>query len=475
MDIDYSRDKNIAILGLGVEGVALAKFLRGKVASITLLDQENLENLLSRAEEESNLELKDLLGQVNDYKMVLGKKYLNSLTDFDIVFRTPGIPYFNSKIQEATEAGVEISSQIKLFFDLCPAKIIGVTGTKGKGTTASLISSIMQNQKSKIKNKKYGNTYLAGNIGKPAITLLDKIKSDDNIVLELSSFQLQDLKKSPHIAVITNLSVDHLDYHKDEEEYKEAKRSIYKYQNKNDYLVVSSKVNPEYYKDSKSEVKLFSGLGEVKGEAFVAEDGKKHAVYLDNNGETEKVLSEDETKLRGDHNLENIAAATLVASIMDVELEKIKEGIKTFQGLPHRLEFIKEVEGVKYFNDSFATNPEPTMAAIDAFFEDKILILGGSSKEADFSELAAKIASSNVAAVVLIGVEADKIESSLENKNYQGSIIRASDLEQTIDKSRELSKEGDVVVFSPACASFDMFKNYKDRGEKFKEALKNVR
>ncbi len=467
MNIDYLKDKKVAVLGLGVEGVALAKFLVGKVGSITLLDAENLENLQKRAEEEQNQDLAKILNDEGIYDFLFGDNYMNSLTDFDIVFRTPGIPYLNSKIQEAIDRGVKISSQIKLFFDLCPVKIIGVTGTKGKGTTASLIESM-------LKNWAKGGVHFAGNIGKPAISMLPDIKSEDIIILELSSFQLQDLHKSPHIAVITNLSVDHLDYHKDEEEYWEAKRSIFKFQGEDDLLVANSKIDEKYFEESKAKRLIFSGFGQNQGQArVVGKDGKNHEVYINIDENQEKVVSAREISLVGDHNLENVAAAALAALQVGADLGAIQAGAKGFEGLPHRLEFVSEIDGVKYYNDSFATSPEPTMAAIDAFLEDKILILGGSSKGADFSTLAAKIVSKNVPAVILIGAEADKIEGSLNKKNYSGKIKKAEDLKQVTAKAGELSKADDVVVFSPACASFDMFKNYKDRGDRFKQVVNN--
>ncbi len=469
MDIDYLKDKKVAVLGLGVEGVALAIFLVGKVSKITLLDAENLEILQKRAGEEKNPELAKILNDENTYDAVLGENYMDSLTDFDIVFRTPGVPYLNAKIQEAIKHGVEFSSQIKLFFDLCPAKVIGVTGTKGKGTTSSLIKSILDTSGDR-------KIHLAGNIGKSAIVLLDKIDSEDIVILELSSFQLQDLHKSPAIAVITNLSVDHLDYHSDEEEYREAKKSIFKFQNEDDWLIVNSNIDPEYYSGTKSKALIFSGFGENEGEARVAgNENKSHEVFLEVGDKNERVVSADEIKLVGDHNLENIAAAALVARSLNINIENIRESVSKFESLPHRLEMVSEIDGVRYFNDSFATNPEPTMAAIKAFSEDKVLILGGSSKGADFFDLAAKIASSNVTGVILIGDESSKIENMLNRKKYAGAIEKAEDLRDVIEKAKETTKTGDVVIFSPACASFDMFKNYKDRGDKFREAVNCVR
>ena len=474
MDIKNLAGKKVAILGLGVEGIALVEFLLPLGAEITVCDKMSRAELLSEAEGELSDKIEAILVDENVAKK-LGPDYLDGLELFDIIFRSPGISVLNSKIQAAQKAGVEISSQIKLFFELCPCSIIGVTGTKGKGTTASLIYEILKTKNYNLKTG-VGQVYLAGNIGYPAITLIPKLKKYDVVILELSSFQLADLDKSPYIAVMTNLLEDHLDYHKDIEEYQTAKFNILKYQNESDFAVLNS--DSTFEKTKLSEIKskkLFFSASSQKTDAFVApNEAEQLAVYLSENGERTEICNSAEVLLLGSHNLENIASAALTARILKVPVETIKEAVKSFAGLPHRLELVAEINKVKFINDSFATNPGPTLAAIKSFKSPKILILGGSSKGADFTELAKVISeeNSNVKTVILIGVEGDKIRQSLNQANYGGQIIDGGDsMDEIVEKAIEVAKSGDVILFSPACASFDMFKNYKDRGEKFKKAV----
>lgn len=459
------KDKKIAIIGLGTEGIAVAKFLENNLASLTLLDRSSEDKILENCPDNEKEFLNDLLSREN-VKKVFSDQYLDNLKSFDVVFRSPGLSYFNPKIQKAKNAGVEITSQIKLFFDLCPAKIIGVTGTKGKGTTSSLIYEILKNQKKHA-------VYLAGNIGYSALDLLENIKPEDIVILELSSFQLMDLDRSPHIAVVTNLTVDHLDYHENEEEYRSAKLNVLAHQSKNDIAVLnsSSTFSVEQLKDIESEIEYF-GSNKESDQCVIEND----EVILDPKGEKISICKLTEIKLLGRHNLENIAAATLVAKKLEVDNQTIIETAEEFKGLPHRLEFVRELDGVKYINDSFATNPGPTIAAIKSFGENHIvLILGGSSKGADFFELAETIKVYNVKAVVAIGDEALKIESALTDIGYKGIFWEIYDLRLALNLARQEAKAGDYIILSPACASFDMFKNYKDRGEKFKSTVLNLK
>ncbi|MCL5410884.1 MAG: UDP-N-acetylmuramoyl-L-alanine--D-glutamate ligase, partial [Patescibacteria group bacterium] len=419
----------------------------------------------------------------------------DNLSNFDIVFRSPGISLNHPKLKEARDSGVIISSQIKLFFKLCPATIIGVTGTKGKGTTSSLIYEIVKknlkflisnlksnpndqmtngkiNDKWEMKNDKLSQVYLAGNIGYPAITLIPKLKSDDIVILELSSFQLMDMDKSPHIAIVTNLSVDHLDYHEDEDEYQFAKINILKFQDNDDYAVLNSDSTfglDILNREVKSKIKYFSHT--ENKDATVKND----QVILDPKNRSITICDKKDIKLFGRHNLENIAAASIVADILGITPKVTSEVASQFKGLPHRLELVQEINGVKYINDSYATNPEPTIAAINSFPENKILILGGSSKGANFDDLSQIISKSNVSTVSLIGVEGQKIKNSLLKNGFKGKIISGGDsINEIVSNAKRLAKPGDVVIFSPACASFDMFKNYKDRGEKFKTEVLNL-
>lgn len=466
------KDKKVAILGLGIEGIALLKYLDGVTSDITVLDRLSTSEIIQNLEEDERVGAESL---IEKYKIISGEKYLDNLFDFDVIFRSPGISINHPNLQKAKENGAIISSQIKLFFDLCPAMIIGVTGTKGKGTTSSLISEIL------VRSRAYGvgsknskpKVYLAGNIGYPAITLIPQLKSDDIVILELSSFQLMDLEKSPHIAVVTNLTVDHLDYHEDISEYQSAKTSILKFQNEDDFAVLNSDSTFDsgfLDHEVKSNIKYFSHTKDA--DATV----KNGEVILDPKNKSITICDENHIKLFGRHNLENISAASIVAEILNIDLNVTKEAVSKFKGLPHRLELVSEIDGIKFINDSFATNPEPTIAALNSFSENKILVLGGSSKGANFDELSKEIIQSNVSGVVTIGIEGKKIENSLKKSGYSGTIIQGGDsIDEIVMNAKKLAKNGDVVVFSPACASFDMFKNYKDRGEKFKTAVLNLR
>jgi len=477
--------KRVAILGLGIEGVALLEFLKNRVGSLTVHDKNSAEAILEKVEGELREQIEHVLEDEKTEK-VFGDKYLDSLENYDIVFRSPAIYFRDPALLKAKSRGVIISSQMKLFFDLCPCPIIGITGTKGKGTTSSLIFSILENNtKFLISNVKSNpkiqdprsKTYLAGNIGKPAITLVPQLQKYDIVILELSNFQLADLDKSPHIAVMTNLGVDHLDYHKDEAEYRATKKNIVLWQGVDDYAILNhaSTFGQETLKKLRSSIRYFARDNKFVDCVVVDENGKSKVVFDPQDRQAE-ICEISDLKIVGKHNLENIAAATLVADILEVPLEITREAVKRFVGLPHRLELVKEMGGIKFINDSFATNPDPTIAAINSFDENKILILGGSSKGADFGKLAEAVSGSKVKTVILIGDEGEKIGQALEAASYAGQIIIGqATLDGIVQQALREARRGDVVIFSPACASFDMFKNYKDRGEKFKEAVSKLR
>jgi UDP-N-acetylmuramoylalanine--D-glutamate ligase len=469
------KGKRIAILGLGIEGSALADFLVNKAKSIEIFDQKTEDELLKNAEGQLAKDIKKVL-QNSKIKTNLNH-YLESLDikNFDIIFRSPSVYFNHPKLLEAKSAGAKVSSQIKLFMELCPAKVIGVTGTKGKGTTASLIYEML---KADTKIASHRSIYLSGNIGNAAISLISKIKKNDIVILELSNFQLADMDQSPEIAVVTNLNIDHLDYHKTAEEYFEAKFNILKFQTKDDVAILNLESTFKQIDNAKAQKIFFSSASKdsKRPEAIVVENDKKlYEVQIKNDGQWQKICDESEILLVGKHNLENIAAAALAARIIGADLIPIQKAAKKFKGLPYRLQLIREFKGIKFINDSFATNPGPTIAAINSFRNDKVLILGGSSKNADFNLLAKTIQATNVKAVILIGVEGPRIKEALLVSGYKGKLIEAeNDIRQIVKKSYEVAKLDDVVLFSPACASFDMFRSYKDRGEKFTKAVMSL-
>lgn len=450
------KNKKLAILGLGINNIGLIGFLLEQKISFTICDKD--------------LEAKKKYSKFAKSKLIswrLGKDYLKKLIDFNIVFRTPGLPYLTLALQQAKKKGVEISSQTKLFFDLCPCKIIGVTGTKGKGTTTTLIHNILKASGKKV--------YLAGNIGKDPFEFLAKLKKDDWVCLEISSFQLQDLHKSPHIGVVLMITQEHLDHHQTRKEYVESKTAIVKWQKKSDFAVVNFDYpSPrDFARMTRGRVYFFSRYGKVDKGVYV-EDGK---IILMDKKKKNIICKTSELKLRGQHNWENITAAITASYLVGAKLLMIKKKVVNFKGLEHRLELVSKKKGISYYNDSFATVPESTIAAVKSFKEPVILICGGSKKGSDYFLLGEVIKNSSVKAVILIGKTAKKIKSEIL-KQVQDDITiieGCKNMDEIFTAIKKVVRKGDVVLLSPACASFGMFKNYKDRGEQFKKDVKKIK
>ncbi|MBI4098238.1 MAG: UDP-N-acetylmuramoyl-L-alanine--D-glutamate ligase [Candidatus Levybacteria bacterium] len=445
--MDQIKGKKIAVIGEGLEGKSSAAFLEKHGARVTILDKKQ------------------------------DDEYLEDLDRYDLVVRSPGVRMSDLEKHVSRD---KITSQTKLFFDLCPAKIIGVTGTKGKGTTSSLIYEML-----KVEGR---DAYLGGNIGVPPLEFLDKLNKDSWVVLELSSFQLIDFGKSPastrvasstrgwpHIAVVLMITSEHLDYHKDTTEYVEAKRNILNHQIASDFAVI----NRDYPASNESDIKISGKVYYVSREREVEEgcfarDGK---IVIRKNGNDIEVIKTSELQLRGAHNFENVCAASMAAYLAGVSLESIRQVLKTFKGLEHRLELVAEINGVEYYNDSFSTVPETAIAAIQAFKNPEILMLGGSSKNSDFSELGSVISSAdNIKAIIAIGEEWDRIKERIKNHESRIMIIEgAKDMKTIVAAAAKIAQPGDVVLLSPACASFDKFTSYKDRGNQFKEEVEKLK
>ncbi|OGE80045.1 MAG: UDP-N-acetylmuramoylalanine--D-glutamate ligase [Candidatus Doudnabacteria bacterium RIFCSPHIGHO2_01_FULL_43_23] len=426
MDINTLKDKRIAILGYGREGKSLVRFFSSQGIHV---------------------EVRDIIPAIVPIAM-RGEPlpgYLSGLEKFDIIFRSPGIPRLTPEIVSAEKKGVEVSSATKLFFDLCPGKIIGVTGTKGKGTTAILIYNILKADGKKV--------FLGGNIGKPALDFIKEVTKDSHVILELSSFQLQDLHRSPHIAVVLDISVDHLDHHKTRAEYIEAKSNILKYQSEYDMAFLDG--------DSKTVKKI-------------AENIKAKKYWF---GKFDKILDIKFTNLKlvGEHNIKNAKAASLVAQIVGVKNEVIQKIVNEYQPREHRLEFVREKNGVKYYNDSASTISASTMAAIRSFKEPTVLILGGSEKNLEYDDLANFIIKYKIRGVVVMGDTGEKIKNLLRSKAYKGQLgAQAINMSDAVKKASNYSQSGFVVILSPASASFGLFKNFEDRGEQFKKAVRKL-
>ncbi len=446
-----NQRSKIAILGFGVEGTAVFEYLhKNNFPNITICDR--------------NVDLEDKMPE--GVSVRLGESYLDDLDDFDVIFRSPGIRFHDPHIQKAAQRGAEVTSCTAFFLDQCPCSVIGVSGTKGKGTTSTLLHYIL---------KKSGkDSYLGGNIGEPAVNFLDKLKNDSIVVLEMSSFQLQDLTKSPHYSILLNTTSEHLDYHEDTGEYLEAKESILSHQNEKSVVIMNEdyKYINHYKPLVKGDLFTVSKQKKVKNGAFV----KDFEIFYSKSGEVEKIMDVKDVKLLGSHNLENVMPAIVVAKELGVKNEVIVKVVSEFQGLPHRLEFVRELKGVRYYNDSFSTTPETSMAAVDSFDEPMVLIAGGHDKGGDYSDWALKILTKeNLHSVILMGSNANKMEKALieaeeklgEALGSPTKIIRRGTLDQVVIEAYAEAEEGGVVVLSPGAASFDMFKNYKERGREF--------
>lgn len=426
------KNKKIAVIGEGVEGISSKAFLEKHGAQVTILDTRQSEN------------------------------YLDNLEKYDLIVRSPGVKIATLAKKNSTIKN-KLTSQTKLFFDLCPCPIIGVTGTKGKGTTSSLIYEML---------KKCGkDAYLGGNIGKAPFEFFEQLKPSSVVVLELSSFQLQDLHKSPHIAVFLMVTSEHLDYHSNVEEYVEAKRQILKHQTKDDFAVI----NRDYPASNESDISTDGKVYFVSREREVEEGcfAREGKIIIRTQIEEIEVIKTSESKLKGEHNFENVCSATMAAYLAGADLDSIRDVLKTFKGLEHRLELVDKINGVEYYNDSFSTTPETAIAAIEAFEKPEILILGGSSKNSNFDELGQILSSKqNIKAIIGIGKEWERIKSKINNQSSKILVVEGADtMEKIVLAASKIAVSGDIVILTPACASFDMFKNYKDRGIQFKQQV----
>ena len=453
----YLKGKKVAIIGLGVSNLPLLKYMYEKETEITIFDEKEQKEIPRK-----------LLEKIEKYnsKAFFGKKCFENLKNFDIIFRSPSCLPTRGELLAEKERGAIITSEIEMLMKLSPCQIIGVTGSDGKTTTTSLIYNIL---------KKAGyNTYLGGNIGIPLFTKLDEIKPQDILVLELSSFQLMDMEISPNIAVITNITPNHLNIHKDYNEYIEAKKTIFKYQNENDYLVLNydNEITRNCNKEAISKIIYFSSKEKLDNGFII--DNK--IIKKCEDGIRKHILDTKDILLRGNHNFENIATA-LAATNMLVDEEVAVEAIKEFKAVEHRLEFVKEIDGVKWYNDSVSSSPTRTIAGLNSFDEDIVLIAGGYDKNLDYTPLSKPILK-KVKTLILLGATSGKIfdavkkEEEKEGKNI--NIYMCDNLEDTVNLAKRYSKPGEVVLFSPASASFDMFKNFADRGNKFKNLVNKL-
>lgn len=451
------KTKKVAVIGLGVSHNDLITLLLSKEIAVTVLDKRSPEKI------GADYEALKKIGAA----FITGEDYLSHLTEFDIVFRTPGMYFNNEMITAARAKGVCITSELEVFFELCPCRIFAVTGSDGKTTTTTLIGEFF---------KAIGKTvHTGGNIGKPLLSRIEQINPEDICAAELSSFQLLSMRQSPDVAVITNISPNHLDVHGTMEEYIGAKKNILLHQNGFSRAVLNA--------DNAETIALaplvrgclctFSRKASVENGAYLDENNNIIRVV---NGKTETIMNADDIRIPGIHNVENYLTA-IAAVGAEIPAEVIKKVAHEFGGVEHRIEFVREVDGVKYYNDSIASSPTRTIAGLNSFKQKIIVIAGGYDKKIPYAPLG-PVLCNRAKAVVLLGATAPKIEEAILNApNYKESgitLFHAKTLEEAVALAKSFAESGDVVSLSPASASFDLYKNFEQRGKHFKNIVNSL-
>ncbi|MBQ7793220.1 MAG: UDP-N-acetylmuramoyl-L-alanine--D-glutamate ligase [Clostridia bacterium] len=441
------KGKTVAVIGIGISNKPLIGFLLKLGAKVSAYDKKTAE------------QLGDIYGELKELgvKLTLGEGYLDEISE-DIIFKTPGMRFDVPALEKARQRGAWVTSEMEVFFDVCPARIIAITGSDGKTTTTTLIHKFLQ-----ASGKK---TRLGGNIGKPLLAECEDITEDEWIVLELSSFQLHTMRKSPDIAVITNITPNHLDVHKDYAEYIDAKKNIMAYQNADNLLVINA---------HNEETKKLSGAAKGRVRTFSA---YCDADFQLKNGvichKDEKVLNVSDIKIPGMHNVENYMTA--IAAVYDIVPKDVFTRVaREFGGVEHRIEFVRELDGAKYYNSSIDSSPNRTLNTLKVFGDNVVMIAGGKDKGIPYDEIGPAV-TEHVKTLVLIGKTADKIEDAVKKADTESrvKILRATTYPEAVVLAKESAQSGDVVILSPASTSFDMFNNFEERGNLFKQIVLNL-
>ncbi|MGN0663545.1 MAG: UDP-N-acetylmuramoyl-L-alanine--D-glutamate ligase [Negativibacillus sp.] len=472
--------KRISLIGLGRTHRPLIPLFLSKGASVLLRDKRTRQQI-------GEDECKTLEAMGVDLK--LGENYLEGLSnDSDIVLRTPGVYYYLPELQAAIKAGVSVTSELELFFQFCPCKTYGITGSDGKTTTTSIIAELLRASGKQV--------YLGGNIGNPLFQMLDDINEEDVAVIELSNFQLLSMRSSPDVAVVTNVAPNHLDVHKTMEEYIDSKRNIVLHQNgfSRTVLNIDNQITMSFLPQVRGDALFFSRRHPVEHGAFLRDDGM---LCMEYNGCVTPIVSKEEIRIPGLHNVENYLAA-FAATWGEVSVETMAEVANNFSGVEHRIEFVRELNGVKWYNDSIASSPTRTIAGLDSFQQKIILIAGGYDKQIPYAPLAPKILE-KVKILILMGDTAPKIEEAIsaaiapetlnavtasmgrlgtkrvKTCNCGLQIYRAKTMEEAVTIAHLCAMENDIVSLSPASASFDLYKDFEERGRHFKQLVMNLK
>lgn len=450
--LDSLKNKSVAVIGIGVSNTPLLRLLLKEGIDVTACDKREADALGSLGQELS----------ASGCKLQLGENYLKGLSQ-DVIFRTPGLRPDVPELLAALEKGSVLTSEMEVFFEVCPCTMIAVTGSDGKTTTTTIISELL---------KAAGKTvHVGGNIGHPLLCEADGMQQNDFAVLELSSFQLMTMTHSPHIAVVTNLAPNHLDMHRDMAEYVAAKENIFRHQTAGDIAVfnLDNDITRKQSSRAVGEVRYFSRKAEPVDGVFL----RGNAILCRKNNQERQIMTTEDIRLPGVHNIENYMAAIAAVDGL-VPDEVIREFARNFGGVEHRIELVRTYHGARFYNDSIASSPSRTIAGLRSFKEKVILIAGGYDKHIPFDVLGPEIVE-HVKALVLCGATAGKIRQAVEQAaGYapgKPEILEVAPFQNAVEAARDLAEEGDVVTLSPACAAFDQFKNFAERGKTFKEIV----
>ena len=443
--ISFLKDKKIAILGFGLEGKSTYNFIRKHLPKKQLDIRYNKENI-----NEEN----EYLNKDKNLQFITGNKYLEKIENYDIILKSPGISFKNIDISKFED---KISSQLELFLEYSKSLTIGITGTKGKSTTSSLIYEMLKNQNKDVE--------LLGNIGTPIFDEIDKIKENTITVLEISSHALQYIKKSPNISILLNLYEEHLDHYKSFEEYGDAKFNIFKFQNKEDIAIFNldnKEIAKKQYHFKKSDygITINNINNNITENTIYMED---KYIYCNN----KKMYSiNDKRKLKGNHNLNDIMFVLAVSNILNLDLEKTINAINEFNPLEHRLEYVGKFDGVYYYNDSIATIPEATIESIKALDNVNTLIVGGNDRGVNQENLIKFLKESKIENIICLPKTGEYIYEGLNKTNKK--VVKAENMEEAVKRAKELTKKNTICLLSPAASSYGYFKNFKERGNMFK-------
>lgn len=457
---DFFKDmcgKKVAFIGIGTSNLPLIKLFADEGAKVIACDKKDFTAL-----GENGIKAKEYGAE-----LILGENYLSDI-DADVVFRSPGTPFYKDELVALRNRGVVLTSEMEVFFDLCPCKTLAVTGSDGKTTTTTIISEFL-----KASGK---NVHLGGNIGKPLLPEIESINSDDYAVVELSSFQLISMRKSPDVAVVTNLAPNHLDIHKDMQEYIDSKRNLILHQNAFSKAVLNldNEITNGFSQSVRGQLAKFSVKEKLYNGAYL--DGT--TICYSDYGKVTQIMDYRDIKIPGMHNVENyLAAISAVWGIVDVDT--IVAVAKTFGGVEHRAEFVREYKGVKYYNDSIASSPTRTALGTLSLYDEKIIIIaGGYDKHIPYEPLGPVI-NDKVKLLILLGDTAPKIEAAVKSAdNYDESkieIVNVSNMEEAVNEAAKRAESGDIVSLSPASASFGLYRNFEERGNHFKSIVNNLK